>query len=321
MKLTLRKKYVCVAAAVAAVGVSFAIFSAVSRHSIRTGQGGFETAFMPIMQDGQIVTDGDDVSADMFFSESDVSVSDGSLSYSVYRVKSGDMIGVIAEQFGLTQDTIISVNNIRQSRLLQIGQYLKIPSMPGILYTVREDGEVLDSVAQKYRISAEKCAEVNNVSLETSLSAGTTLFLPEAELDWVTRQEINGDLFSRPLKTKYYFSSYYGWRQSPFTGARSFHSGIDMAAPRGTPVYAALSGTVVQAGWSNTYGNYVQIKHHSGYQTLYGHLDKILVSKGAYVYTTTKIGLVGSSGLSTGNHLHFTVYKNGKTVNPQNLWN
>ena len=169
-------------------------------------------------------------------------------------------------------------------------------------------------------ISAEKCADVNNLLISASLPAGTTLFLPDAELDWVTRQEINGDLFQRPLKGWYYFSSYYGWRNSPFTGARSFHSGIDMAAAKGTSVYAALDGTVVEVGYNNTYGNYIIIQHHSGYRTLYGHLDSTLVKRGQYVYTTTKIGKVGNTGLSTGPHLHFTVYKNGYTVDPRNLW-
>ena len=71
----------------------------------------------------------------------------------------------------------------------------------------------------------------------------------------------------------------------------------------------------------NTYGNYVVIRHHSGYQTLYGHLNTINTKRGRYVYTNTKIGTVGSTGMSTGPHLHFAVYKNGKGVNPQNLWN
>ncbi len=282
------------------------------------GRGGFESPVMPVTPSAEGFSL---IGEDVLPEESAGSVSaDTGLYYTAYRVKQGDMIGVIAEEFGLNQDTIISVNNIRQSRLLQIGQYLKIPSMPGILYTVREDGEIITDIAEKYEISAEKCADVNNLLVSASLPAGTTLFLPDAELDWVTRQEINGDLFQRPLKGWYYFSSYYGWRNSPFTGARSFHSGIDMAAAKGTSVYAALDGTVVEVGYNNTYGNYIIIQHHSGYRTLYGHLDSTLVKREQYVYTTTKIGKVGNTGLSTGPHLHFTVYKNGYTVDPRNLW-
>lgn len=242
------------------------------------------------------------------------------LCYYTYRVKKGDMIGYIADSFGITQDTIISVNNIHQSRLIQIDQYLKIPSMPGIIYTVKKNGETAESIAEKYEVSAEKFIRVNKLEKNASLIAGQTLFVPDAQLDWVTRQEINGDLFHKPIHSRYYLSSYYGWRSSPFSGKRSYHSGIDMACPQGTPVYAALSGTVTSVGYNSVYGNFVIITHHSGYKTLYGHMSKQLVTRGKRVDTSTKIGLVGSTGLSTGPHLHFTVYKFGKTVNPAALW-
>ena len=242
------------------------------------------------------------------------------LCYYTYRVKKGDMIGYIADNFGITQDTIISVNNIHQSRLLQIGQYLKIPSMPGIIYTVRKSGETIDTIATKYEVSAEKCAKANNLETNVKLNAGQTVFVPDAELDWVTRQEINGDLFHKPIHNRYYVSSYYGWRSSPFSGKRSYHSGIDMACPMGTSIYAALGGVVSSVGFNNVYGNYVIVTHHSGYKTLYGHMSATLVTKGKYVDTNTRIGKVGSTGMSTGPHLHFTVYKNGKTTNPAALW-
>ena len=244
------------------------------------------------------------------------------LTYQTYRVKKGDMIGFIADDFDVTSDTIISINNIKQSRLIQPGQYLKIPSMPGILYTVKTDGETPQTIAKKYDVDAEKCALVNSTTVEASLSAGTSIFVPDAALDWMTRQEINGDLFHKPLRVRYWLSSPYGWRDSPFnTGRRSFHGGIDMAVGSGTPIYAALDGKVSAVGYNSTYGNYVIITHHSGYKTLYGHMSRVTCKKGNFVYTTTKIGEVGSTGLSTGPHLHFTVYKNGKTVNPLTLIN
>lgn len=283
------------------------------------GQGGYDSPVIPVLSSTESFPFAEDM-ANVEAGEDFLENAAG-LSYTAYRIKQGDMIGVIAKEFGLTQDTLISVNNIRKTRLIQPGQYLKIPSMSGILYTVREDGETLGQIATKYEIAQDKCAQVNNIALEVGLDAGTTLFLPDAELDWVTRQEINGDLFQRPLKGRYYFSSYYGWRKNPFNGTRTFHGGIDMAANTGTAIYAALEGTVIEAGYNNTYGNYVVIRHHSGYQTLYGHMHSITTKRGNYVYTTTKIGTVGSTGLSTGPHLHFAVYKNGKGVNPQNLWN
>ena len=239
------------------------------------------------------------------------------VTYQTYRIKSGDMIGFIADAFDVTQDTIISVNNIKQSRLIKPGEYLKIPSIPGIIYTVKKNGETPVSIAEKYKVNAEKCASANYVSLDTELKAGTSLFVPDAELDWVTRQEINGDLFKKPLHARYWLSSNYGWRDSPFNaGSRTFHGGIDMAISEGTPIYAALDGTVTAVGYNATYGNYVIISHHSGYKTLYGHMKKTACRKGNFVYTNTIIGYVGSTGMSTGPHLHFTVYKNGKTINP-----
>ena len=252
-----------------------------------------------------------------------VSTEPATLTYQTYRVKSGDMIGYIADAFGITQDTIISVNNIRQSRLIQPNQYLKIPSMPGILYTVKKDGETIENIAVKYEVDPQKCALVNYLNPNTELKAGYSLFVPDAELDWMTRQEINGDLFKRPLKVRYWLSSPYGWRASPFnTGSRSFHGGIDMAVASGTPIYPAMDGEVTTAGYNATYGNYVIIKHHSGYKTLYGHMSKITCKKGNFVYAgSTQIGLVGSTGLSTGPHLHFTVYKNGNTINPSSVLN
>ena len=286
-------------------------------NSIEKGQGGFESPTRP-----NLTPIGETFSYTANELDFEEYEDTSGLTYFAYRVKKGDMVGTIAEKFGVTQDTIISVNNIRQSRLIQIGQDLKIPSIPGILYTVKKDGEDINDIAERFEIAPEECAKVNNLDLQlASLKAGDQLFLPNAELDWVTRQEINGDLFKRPLKGGYYFSSYYGWRASPFTGKRTFHGGIDMAARKGTAVYPALDGTVLETGYNSTYGNYIYIKHHSGYKTLYAHLSAINTKKGRFVYTNTKIGEVGSTGLSTGPHLHFSIYKNNVSINPMNLWN
>ncbi|MCK9170205.1 MAG: M23 family metallopeptidase [Treponema sp.] len=294
------------------------IVAASNNMKTENGIGGLETTGVPEFSDSLLgKADNElDAAADVLSKDAG-KVS--SLYYQTYRVRQGDMIGIIADEYGVTQDTIISVNSIRQSRLLQVGQYLKIPSMPGILYTVKNDGETPETIAEKYEISADKCAKVNSVKKDAPLDAGVTIFVPDAQLDWVTRQEINGDLFIKPVKIRYWLSSPYGWRQSPFTGQRSFHTGIDMACPIGTNVYAALSGKVSSTGYSATYGNYIIISHHSGYKTLYGHLSAILVVPGQNVDTNTRIGRVGNTGLSTGPHLHFTVFKAGKTVNPLTL--
>jgi len=243
----------------------------------------------------------------------------GELYYTVYTVEKGDMVGKIADRFGVSQDSIISLNRLKNTRTIQIGQLLKIPSLDGIVYTVKQ-GDTPASIADKYRVSLEKIAMANGIN-DNVIPAGAMIFLPDAKLDWVTIQEINGDLFHKPLHGSYYISSRYGWRNNPFVNARTFHNGIDMASPLGTSIYAALDGTVSSTGYDVTYGNYVIVTHHSGYQTLYGHMSKILVAKGKRVTTSTKIGLVGNTGQSTGPHLHFTVYKNRATLNPATLWN
>lgn len=241
------------------------------------------------------------------------------LYYTVYMVKKSDIVGTIAKDHGVTQDAIISVNKLRNTRSMQIGQILKIPSINGILYTAKK-GDTPESIADKYRVSLEKIALANNIT-DNIVSAGAVLFLPDAKLDWVTLQEINGDLFMKPLRGSYYISSRYGWRNNPFVGSRTFHNGVDLATARGTSIFAALDGTVSSTGYSVTYGNYVIISHHSGYQTMYGHMTSILTAKGKSVTTSTKIGTVGNTGQSTGPHVHFTVYKNRATINPSSLWN
>lgn len=246
---------------------------------------------------------------------------DDGLYYTSYRIRKGDMIGVIAEKYGVSQDTLISVNKIRATRTIQIGQNIKIPSLDGILYSVKKDGETALSIAEKYEVSVDDLARVNKIAHNASLSAGQSIFVPGAELDWITRQEINGDLFRKPIHGYYRISSYYGWRPSPFTGRRQFHGGIDMACSRWTKVYAAMDGRIVSKSYSNVYGNYVIIQHHSGYRTLYGHMESFSKLKvGDSVSTNSIIGYVGSTGQSTGPHLHFTVFKNGRMVNPYNLW-
>ncbi|MCR5613103.1 MAG: M23 family metallopeptidase [Treponema sp.] len=253
--------------------------------------------------------------------EAEKKMIDGGLYYTAYRIKKGDMIGVIAEKYGVSQDTLISVNNIRATRTIQIGQNIKIPSLDGILYNVKKDGETPETIAKKYEVEAEEVANVNHVALDASFNAGQSVFVPGAELDWITRQEINGDLFRKPIHGYYRISSYFGWRGSPFTGRRQFHGGIDMACPKGTRIYAAMEGTIITKSYSNVYGNYVIIQHHSGYKTLYGHMSSFSNLKvGTWVTTNTVIGYVGSTGQSTGPHCHFTVFKNGRMVNPWNLW-
>ena len=111
-------------------------------------------------------------------------------------------------------------------------------------------------------------------------------------------------------------TSPFGWRSNPFGGAPDFHPGLDIAAPTGTTVTAAAGGTVIMAQWYGGYGNYISIDHGGGYSTGYGHLSAIYVANGQTVSRGQAIGAVGSTGASTGPHLHFEVRINGKAVDP-----
>ena len=237
------------------------------------------------------------------------------LTFTSYTIEKGDMIGPLAIKAGLNEDTLISVNNIKNTRLLQIGQVIKIPNQDGIYYQVK-NGETLEAIAEKYETTVSHISTANELFSDT-IKSETNLFIPGAKMDWLVRQEINGDLFIWPCPG--YISSAYGYRIAPFGGTRAFHSGIDIASPMGTPIKAAMAGRVTQVGYDDSFGNYVLLSHHSGYRTFYGHMSVIRVKAGAYVATGERIGDVGTTGLSTGPHVHFTVYKNGVTVNPRSL--
>ncbi len=119
-----------------------------------------------------------------------------------------------------------------------------------------------------------------------------------------------------PLKVHTYIASGFGTRRNPFGRGYEFHDGIDLPAWYGTPIYATAPGKVIEAGWSNIYGYYVKLDHGYGYRTLYGHMSKILVKRGQVVKRGEVLGKVGSTGRSTGPHVHYSVYVWGKAVNP-----
>ena len=129
--------------------------------------------------------------------------------------------------------------------------------------------------------------------------------------------DISASEFSCPLHVYWRDTSDYGWRTSPISGRETFHNGIDMAVDEGTPVYASCSGTVQEAGYSDVYGNYIIINHGNGITTLYGHMSEIYVSSGDTTKNGTCIGRTGSTGMSTGPHLHFAVFKDGKPIEPE----
>ncbi len=174
---------------------------------------------------------------------------------------------------------------------------------------------------QRHRVAAQ-VAQMEDLSAAEEAQLEALIQERERELEaqrraaGIAAPETGGGagMFSWPVTGT--ITSPFGWRPNPFGGSPEFHQGLDIAAPTGTTVTAAAGGTVIMAQWYGGYGNYILIDHGGGYSTGYGHLSAIYVSNGQTVTRGQAIGAVGSTGQSTGPHLHFEVRINGKPVDP-----
>ena len=185
--------------------------------------------------------------------------------------------------------------------------------------SVRE-AQLSAAEAQKAQQDAKAAIESDEMNYEAVKKEIQKLIAAAAS----SKPQLSFTGFACPLKRYTRISSEYGWRKNPVSGVNRLHAGIDLAAPGGTPIYAAASGYVQVAGWSSGgYGNYVIIYHGSmsdgnAYSTLYGHMKSVATSAGKYVKQGELIGYVGSTGNSTGNHLHLEVWKGGSKANAVN---
>jgi murein DD-endopeptidase MepM/ murein hydrolase activator NlpD len=178
--------------------------------------------------------------------------------------------------------------------------------------------------AQQRRHVATQVAQIEDLSAAEEAQLEALIVARQRELEAARRAHgiAGGGIapggpvgtFSWPVTGT--ITSPFGWRSNPFGGAPDFHPGLDIAAPTGTTVTAAAGGTVIMAQWYGGYGNYISIDHGGGYSTGYGHLSAIYVANGQTVSRGQAIGAVGSTGASTGPHLHFEVRINGKAVDP-----
>jgi len=245
------------------------------------------------------------------------------LHISIYRAKNGDNLWTIAKKNSLDWYTLLSVNHLDKANSISIGQKLKVPNQRGIMHRVNE-GETLEDIALEYEANIRKIIRVNRILTPNEIKPNTDLFIPNAKITYAFSQELvkNSGIpmhFAWPCRRSTRVSSPFGYRRDPFTRKRAFHHGVDLAPGYGSTVYAAGSGIVTHAGWLGGYGKLIVIRHKNGYTTRYGHLSSILVLKGKHVTQGQRIGKVGSTGRSTGAHLHFEIRKSGKALNPLKL--
>jgi murein DD-endopeptidase MepM/ murein hydrolase activator NlpD len=229
-----------------------------------------------------------------------------------YKVTRGDTLSAIAAARQLDMGTLIASNGISNARRLREGEILKIPNMDGIPYTVKA-GDSLSSIATASSVPLQVILDVNDLESDV-INPGTSLFLPGARMPQEEVRMALGESFIYPVRGV--LSSPYGWRVDPIAKVERFHSALDLAAPQGTPVKAALDGRVSRVAVNSAYGNYIILTHQGAYQSLYAHLSVVSIKQGDWVSQNSKIGEVGSTGYSTGPHLHFSVFRNNKAINP-----
>jgi murein DD-endopeptidase MepM/ murein hydrolase activator NlpD len=234
------------------------------------------------------------------------------LSFSSYTVARNDTLDQIARRFNVRLDTLISMNSISNVRRIQAGAVLKIPNIDGVIHTVKK-GENLSSIASGARLSIIDIIDANDLTTQT-ITPGQSLFLPGGRLASNDLKKVLGTLIAWPVRGR--LSSYFGYRANPFTGVRQFHNGLDIVAQANAPAKAAMDGRVAETGYSAVFGNFVILSHADSYQTLYAHLNKINVRAGQSVSQGSTVGLIGSTGYSTGTHLHFGLFKNGIGMDP-----
>lgn len=229
-----------------------------------------------------------------------------------YKVKTGDTVFSLGARFNLPYDTLTSLNNLDRAQDLGTGRLILVPSQPGI-FASADQGQGMADVMLSWRGTQSQGITLKiprNGRLENYI------FYPRARYHPVERAFFLGILFHYPLERKGRLTSSFGSRANPFTGHPSFHNGIDIGAPTGTEIYAARDGVVIASGWDDVLGQHVRIRHDDGYETVYGHMSIRLATLNQKVLSGTLIGKVGTTGLSTGPHLHFEIRRQGHPQDP-----
>jgi len=236
-----------------------------------------------------------------------------------YTIQPGDTISEIAEKFGVTTNTLLWENNLSAYSLIRPGDKLTILPTSGIRHKVVK-GETLAKIAKKYGVEAENIIEFNKLTSADDIQTGERLVIPGGKKPYVA-PTYTFRSFATPSTPKVVATGRMLWPSSCRQITQYFrwrHSGIDIACGYGKPVYASDSGRVIksQGGWNGGYGAMIAIDHGNGKQTVYAHLGKLYVKVGENITKGQVIGAEGSTGRSSGPHLHFEVRVGGVRKNP-----
>jgi len=243
-----------------------------------------------------------------------------------YVVEGGDTLGLIAEKYGISANTLRWANGLDERAMIKPGQNLKIPPVSGIVYTVAS-GDTLIKIAQKYHADATGILDFNRLADASALEVGNQIVIPGGFIEPPkpiapsypqTRLVYGGD---RPPSANPVGGGLF-WPTPSHRINQGYsvrHGGIDIDSNK-SPIYAAAAGRVVRTNWGRGYGNNIILDNGNGIQTLYAHLTKSYVGVGDTVAKGETIAISGSTGWSTGDHLHFEVWVNGRRTNPFNYF-
>jgi murein DD-endopeptidase MepM/ murein hydrolase activator NlpD len=255
------------------------------------------------------------------FEDAELNLTD-TFSWIEYKVKAGDTVSGIAENYSLAMGSIISFNQLNEAWNLRSGRILKIPNMDGVPYTIQK-GDTVSTIAAKMKVPQNAILDANDILTE-NIPAGKVIFIPGGKMD---SNELSRAI-KRPVIEKMIYpvsgrrvTSGYGWREdpvNPVSGQMTFHRAVDLSGKMGDPVKASMKGTVLHVDNNRNLGNFIILKHGE-FQTLYAHLSAVSVKPGEIVNQGQQIGKVGDTGYTTGPHLHFEVFRNGTRVNPLEL--
>lgn len=233
-----------------------------------------------------------------------------------YVIQSGDTLSSIAGRFNTTSESIAYINQLASPDRISVGKEISVmENASGVVARVAS-GDTLWDIAERYGIEVNQIASANNLPSAEDIQVGQVLLLPGVSPTSRPAQVLSrSSSFIWPVSGS--VTDDFGWRIHPVTGDDQFHEGIDIAAPTGTDIKAASSGTVTFAGWSGGYGRLVIVSHPNGSETRYGHLSGFEATTGEWVSVGQVIGYVGQSGDATGPHCHFEVRKNGTPLDPE----